>query len=413
MTAGTTGKYHIFKRKIKETGTGKAIKAWYYWFDDESGARIRRSCGEAKQPVLLQREAEARIEHIEVEEKKRQAKAVETISAARAVRFKDIAAKMYLADGKHMKLRTERGEALTDTTMEECRGYLDNHIVPKWGAYLPADISGAEIEDWLMEKDRSNSWRNRCFEVMAEVFSECVRYKVIPRAPEMKRFHRKKSKQGTLTDKEIAMLFPECPGALDCIWRQSDAREGRYGGLMFGALFALILSTGMRSGEGRAVRREQIDRKRFGLIIDQSVDSKNRIVGHLKKGGEDDPRLRVAIIPARAMKILDWWLKVAPPIPSDLIFSYRGETITKEHLGARFALGLDRAGIDKEGRKLTPHALRYTYNTRMARLIPGEPLRLMIGHRDEAMTDQYTRVELENQLVSLQEHRPAIERFWG
>jgi hypothetical protein len=201
---------------------------------------------------------------------------------------------------------------------------------------------------------------------------------VIPRAPEMKRFHRKKSKQGTLTDKEIAMLFPECPGALDCIWRQSDAREGRYGGLMFGALFALILSTGMRSGEGRAVRREQIDRKRFGLIIDQSVDSKNRIVGHLKKGGEDDPRLRVAIIPARAMKILDWWLKVAPPIPTDLIFSYRGETITKEHLGARFALGLDRAGIDKEGRKLTPHALRYTYNTRMARLIPGEPLRLMI-----------------------------------
>jgi len=114
----------------------------------------------------------------------------------------------------------------------------------------------------------------------------------------------------------------------------------------------------------------------------------------------------------RAMEMLDWWIERASKTDTGLIFSYRGHSINKDHLVARFSTGLENAKIDHADRKLTPHALRYTYNTRMRRLIPGEFLRMMTGHQDEAMTDHYPRTELDGQLVSLQPYRKQIESFW-
>jgi integrase len=414
MTAGTTRRYHLYQRRIKDKASGKPVKAWYYWFYDGDGKRVRRSCGESKVPCLLRREAEEAIARIEAAEADREKSAAAALAAARSVRFRDIAAGMYQEDGKHMRLRVERGEALTDITMDECAGLLKNWILPKWGDMLPSAIGSAAVEDWLMEADRSNSWRNRVIEVMGEVFSECVRYEVIPQAPHFARFKRRGRKQSILDTDEIAALFPDEQSALDAAWTSPDPREPKNTGLMFGALFALMLSTGMRSGEARAVRYSQIDRKRSGVIINQAFDARERVITHLKKGDDDDPRLRAVIVPDRAMRALGWWIKTAPKHESDdLVFVFRGGAIRKEHLTNRFALGLKNAEIKTEGRKVTPHALRYTYTTRMRRLIPGEPLRLMTGHQDKDMTDYYTRTELEGQLVSLQEHRPAIERFWG
>lgn len=415
MIAGSTGKYHIYQRTIKESATGKPVRAWYYWYLDDDGKQIRRSCGQSKLPCLLRRDAEAAIAEIEHQEAMADEKSAQALRAARAVRFKDIAAGMYEADGKHMKLRVERGEGLTDTTMAECRGYLKRWIIPKWGDSLPAEIRGAAVEDWLLEVKRSNSFKNRCLEVMNEVFSECVRYEIISDIPKIVRLKRRSRKQSVLETKEIAALFPDTAEGLAAIWKETDPREPPGCGLMFGALFLLMLATGARSGEARAIRYSQIDRKRAGLIIDQSLDAKQRIVGHLKKGDDDDPRLRASIIPSRAMRALEWWIAAAPPPKSDddLVFMFKGKHVTKDHLVARFATGLKNAKVNTVGRRITPHALRYTYTTRMRRLIPGDPLRLMTGHQDADMTDYYTRTELEGQLTSLQEYRPAIERFWG
>jgi integrase len=140
-----------------------------------------------------------------------------------------------------------------------------------------------------------------------------------------------------------------------------------------------------------------------------------KIVMHLKKGDEeDDPRLRVAVIPEKTVWYLKQWLSVRPASgPEELLFSYQGRRIRSEYLEDRFAAGLRNAGIRTEGRVLTPHSLRYTYNTKMRRLIPGERLRLMTGHESEQMTDYYTRVQLEDDFLSLRDHSAAIDRFWG
>ncbi len=254
MVAGKSGKYHLYKRTINVSASGKPVKAWYYWFDDDSGARLRRACGTAKVPCLKQKDAEAAIARIEAAEEEALQAADEALRVSHAVRIRDVAADMYTEDSKHMRLRKERGEGLTDTTMKECRGYLKNYILPKWGDHLPGDMDGAEIEDWLLDIDRSNAWRNRCLEVFGEVFSECVRYKIIARAPEIKRFKRRGLKRDVLSTAEIEALFPECPGALECIWRHPDPREPASCGLMFAALFSLVIGTGLRSGEGNLSR---------------------------------------------------------------------------------------------------------------------------------------------------------------
>ena len=53
---------HLFQRTI--TRKGKKIKAWYYWFYDENGKQVRKSCGTDGKPCLTKREAEAFIDGV-------------------------------------------------------------------------------------------------------------------------------------------------------------------------------------------------------------------------------------------------------------------------------------------------------------------------------------------------------------
>ena len=50
---------HLFQRTI--TRNGKKIKAWYYWYYDENGKQVRKSCGKDGKPCLLKRDAESFI----------------------------------------------------------------------------------------------------------------------------------------------------------------------------------------------------------------------------------------------------------------------------------------------------------------------------------------------------------------
>lgn len=396
--------YHLYRRTLEIKG--RTVRAWYYWYLDGE-KRIRRACGSRGSPCFVKKEAEAFIARLEVETEEKER------TAAPTVRLRDIADTMYRPEGNHMKLRVARGEGLDEATMIEARMYLDNVILPNWGDLLPIDIDPAQVEDFLISQDRSNSWRNRVIEVLTEVLRECVRYKVMPSLPVFTRFKRQSVRQSILSSEELARLFPATPEELRKVWSIPDVRDPIEAPLMFGAMFCLMVSTGLRSGEVRAITWEQIDRQRGGLIVDKALNPRTCEVQHLKMGSDDDPRLRVVLIPAFALTVLDWYLAEKPQDDTGFIFTYKGRPIRKEHIGNRFASGLASASIDTENRKLTPHSLRYTYNTRMRRLVPEQTLRMMIGHRDEVMTDYYTRTELEGQLTALQEYRGQAERFWG
>ena len=53
---------HLFHRTI--TRNGKKIKAWYFWYYDENGKQVRKSCGQNGKPCTVKREAEAYIDSL-------------------------------------------------------------------------------------------------------------------------------------------------------------------------------------------------------------------------------------------------------------------------------------------------------------------------------------------------------------
>jgi integrase len=131
------------------------------------------------------------------------------------------------------------------------------------------------------------------------------------------------------------------------------------------------------------------------MVVDRAFDNEGKL-GAPKKSRDDDPRYRVAFLPDRTWKMLDFWLKnrEAGPEWLDLLFPFRGHPISAFFARDRFVIGLENVGISMAFRNLSPHSLRYTYDTKMRGVLSGDILREFIGHRSEAMTDHYDRSNL-------------------
>jgi integrase len=272
------------------------------------------------------------------------------------------------------------------------------------------------VEDFLLEQTLSNSSRNAILHTLELVMREAMREGVIEMVPEFESFKRSSRRQNVLSGEELDALFPNAEKDLIRVWKRSDdmRKERDEIALMFGTLFCVAVSAGMRSGEIRALHRDQVSLPNSGMVIDRAVDDRG-IIGPLKKATEEDPRSRAVIIPEKTIKILECWLGRATECKNypGLVFPYRGKPVSSYYLLDRFRFGLDRLGIDHETRRLTVHCLRYTYNTRMKTKLPGDVLREFLGHRSVGMTDYYDNPILLERLKAFQNTRSAVESFWG
>jgi integrase len=244
---------HLYRRKIGETEAGKPIRAWYFWYyDPVSKKQVRKSCGTSKNPVYVKRDADEIIKRLE--EKDREYLAIR--ADAESVTVEEMANAMFRGDSDYVKRRRERGFIKDDSTLKEIQGHLKNFIIPKYGHLKPEGIDAAAVENDLIRMNRSNSWRNRQVSILNFILDEAVWLKMIKYKPVLSTFKFKKGKKDILSAEEIAVLFPEDIGELSRAWdRRKEVSDD---GFMFGVLFALILSTGLRSGEARAVSPLQL-----------------------------------------------------------------------------------------------------------------------------------------------------------
>ena len=248
------------------------------------------------------------------------------------------------------------------------------------------------------------------------VMQEARREGLIEYVPEFEPFKRTGKRQNVLSSEELTALFPYDEKELIGIWKRPDdmRKERDEIALMFGTLFCVTVSAGLRSGEIRALHREQVSVYHSGLVIDRAIDDQG-LIGPLKKATADDCRSRAVIIPEITLKMLERWLghhNETSQYPG-LVFPYRNKPVANYYILDRFRYGLDRLGIDHEKRRLTVHCLRYTYNTRMKTLLSAQVLREFIGHRSVAMTDHYDNPILLERLEAFQNVRPTVEQFWG
>ena len=157
----------------------------------------------------------------------------------------------------------------------------------------------------------------------------------IDSVPEFEPFKRTGRRQDVLSGEELTALFPRDPDELVRVWRRPEhmRKEQDAIPLMFGTLSCLTASAGLRSGEVRALHREQISVERSGLAIDRAIDDLGK-VGPLKKATINDPRSRAVIIPDITMNMLERWMLIAPHTPGDpgLLFPYHGKPIASYYL---------------------------------------------------------------------------------
>lgn len=389
--------YHIYKRSISKGG--KKITAYYYWYYDDKGKQVRKSCGQHGKMCLTKREALEYIASLPSERPEVYAQSLCT--------FSDCVSGMFNPDSLYLKKRTAKGYSITEYSRQQKEHHL-KVFLDKYGDRNPKTLDIPEIEDWLLSWDRSNSWRNAMLQITKEIYTEVYNQKKIDRIPIIEGFKRvKKSNKGILSTDEIKALYPADFNACIDLWRRIPT-ESVHSAYVLCVMTYTILTSGMRSGEARALQYSQFIAPDT-ILLNASFSDGER-TDHLKKATADNKKWRVAILPDSAVMMLDKLKKVEDTYENqtEYVFEKAGKPIRKEHLNERFQWVLQKLGIDFRERKLSIHSLRFTYNTMMKSEISGEDLRAMMGHTAETMTDYYDRSTAIDKLPALQKNKETI-----
>ena len=386
---------HLYQRTI--TSKGKKVKAWYYWFYDENGKQVRKSCGQNGKPCLLKRDAQAFIERFKDEELKRE-----------NITFNEYCKDFYSADSRFILKQIARGYKYQPKTV-----YMKNlHLRKFLFAFGHIQVNAlriGDIENWLIEEDCSNSAKNSILEVIEEIGGELYSDRLIDNEIHIKRFKRNTREKGVLSLSEIRMLFPEDYDSLISVWRlKSTEREADI--YSFATMIYTILTTGMRSSEIRALQWNQFIRP-DAILINAMVDSNNERVNHLKKWNDTNKKWRVTVLPDRTVRMID--MLRLDKADSDYVFVFKGEPLDAEFLRKHFCRILRKRKIDCDGRNIKIHSLRFTYNTLMRGEISGDDLRLMVGHTTEKMTDYYDKSKALEHLDSLLLNKDSLNTVFN
>ena len=123
-------------------------------------------------------------------------------------------------------------------------------------------------------------------------------------------------------------------------------------------------------------------------------------------------KFRIVLMPERVVALVENYINARNKGPEELLFTHENKPLRKEYLETIFKKALENAGISLDGRKLTPHSLRYTYVTKMRRSLPIDTVRKLVGHTSDAMTDYYTRASIEDGLAGIADTKQAVENLF-
>ena len=295
-----------------------------------------------------------------------------------------------------------KGHSIAKATANMRRGHLKNYILPSLGKNKLANINAVQVENWLLQLDLSNQTKNHILYSLNIILKDArkerlINYNPIDDVGPMSRLKFKK--RDSLSLQDIKILFPQDEDEVLRIWRRPD----------FVVLYFLMLSSGIRSGEARALQWKHIIWEQQGILIIQAIKADGSI------GEPKENEIRGIILPQRAIELLKWWKqRCVYNEPEDFVFhsQTRGKPIGKEAITAGFKSALKRADIDIGDRNLVAHSLRHTYNTIMKGILTAEMLREFTGHRSEEMTDRYDNPYLIDRLRQFSSSRKLIDKTW-
>lgn len=369
--------YRLFTKTVTSKN-GKQSKKWYYRYYDPTGKQIKKAC----RGCNTKSEAEAYIEALPA-------------PCFYSAKIEDIARYMYIPGSSHCTHREQFGKSVNLRTLKESRNYVD-HIIQVFGNENITDLSVIKIQTYLINQNKSGSWKNRFLQIFEEIYNEAIWNGHTVAKPLFMKFKRNSKKQSVLSTSEIEQFL----------------QRDNFSSEMFYVFFTLTLSAGLRLGEARGFRACQFLEDKQAVIVDVFLLPEGERQDFCKTGSTENLRHRVVLIPEITKELLRIWISKNHYKDDDFIFLHNRKPVRQEYAESEFKRAIKKAGIITEGRKITPHGLRYTYVTRTRRLVDTSTTMLMAGHKSEAMTNLYTRFELEETVKKLVPLKQKVNTFF-
>lgn len=389
--------YHIFKkpRKLKD----KTVHRWYYYFKDPiTGKNVQKACKGCKTKA----EAYVYVSNLE------------SLYKEEKVTIETIGKYMFVPQSEHVLRLEKLGKKLDVKTLRDKRHLLDVFL-EKFGSLELRELTIPMVVNYLMEDNKhSGSWKNNFLTVVCNVYDEAPFYGVNNIVkPTFPKFARNTVKKDILSTEELNRLFDES------MWQRLGQKmyekhpQFDEGYLSVYLMFLCAVSFGLRLGEAVGIKTKQFLFDYGMFVVDGFYRYEQRERTNFnKKGSEDNQKIRVVPIPDSISNIIRDYIEQTGAMPEDFLFQRYGQPIRKHLAEKWFSRALEEAGIDTEGRNITPHSLRFTYITRMRRQESGELVRKLAGHNSMEMTEYYTRNEISEMCKTLQPIRKSANQLF-
>jgi len=367
----------------------KSAKARQYFYT----AKIKTKSGEKRIATGQTSKAAAKkwvfnyFEEIENNEKQEQER-------RKNITLAEFAKDFWKHEGNFAQSRRARLRTITNGYLDNCAGTTHCYIIPKWGNYRLKDLTPGKIDKWILSlvKDPVPNLRgkkkgfirlspatiNRILQIFRIILDQACSEGYLSENPAkfVKPVHNaKKHSKGVLKADEIKLLLNPA------IW--DDYRQY--------AINVLTLATGIRISE---VRGLLIDQVHEDYIAVQTAWTDRYGLKEPKWGSSRD----IPITP----KVHDVLQKVIDTTKPQSIVFYSStdynRPMAKSFIEKKLYKALHAIGIDEKQRRernLTFHSHRHTLNTILRSAgVHDAKIRMITGHRQEAMTDHYTHFQL-------------------
>lgn len=396
---------HLYQRQVMSKG--KLVKAWYYWYWLD-GKQVRKSCGQHGRICTVKREAQAYIESLKDED-------LDTTLKGNKILLKDYCQGMYDDGSEYRKYYESKHKKLTKATWR-VKSYYLNQILEKYGDIEVSELKPRDMDNWITGLPLSSSVRNQYLQICDDFFKALYKDNLVQVIPLFERCTVVvKNEKGILTQEEIDFLFPDPDDveSINKIWTTGKRKlVPDYFAYWFATYIYIILSTGMRSGEARALTDDQFLDNNI-ILLNAMFDAENERVNHLKKGDDKKPKWRISIIPDKAIRMIENCKKMVKHRSTNYFIEMNDLPLSRWYTNNHFKQVLKQNGIDADGRNISTHSLRFTYNTIMRSKIEDENLRLLLGHDTEKMTDYYDKSKVMDHLPELLSQKSVINSIWS
>ena len=369
--------YHIFKKTVKSGN--KTVQRWYYWFKDENGKQISRVC----KNCYTKQQAQIFISQLpqQLQEK---------------FLVSELSKNMFVPGSEFLQLQENLGKKHSPITLRIYNNRLEE-IVKDFGSIELTNMSVKKVIDCLAKKEKSATWKNQYIYVLKMIYSYANYNDAHILTPQFPRFVIHQKKSDIFTPDEIRLIL----------------NPDFYNHEVFYYLFLLIFGAGLRSGEARAFKPNQLIRDKHSILINGFIDFKNRRTNYNKTGSSENLRWRVVPLPQFVFTKLNEYIEKTGCATDELLFkSIHNKPLDKSSTLKAIQSVVKKANIPVNGRKLTVHSLRYSFVTYLRPFLSGENVQKLAGHANIAMTEYYTRASLEAAFDTIKPLLPVVDKFF-